>query len=885
MPLPLPNPFGLTEFKELAGPAADGAIGSITLDGPDAASDGLDDLELDLHLKQAELTKPKTVDFGGGWMLTFEPGDSGDQHYRIRFAAGALDPAVTRGDFGVFVGKQPADANAVLLGDADGTHFAIRSARLGLQFRPSGPLFDVVVRLDGIEFLLKPDFLSFISFGLDVPAQLKFRSDVRVTWSQGQGLTGQAQAGGPLGLSMEFATPVNVRVGGAGAGVELDQVVTHLDVTLDDGQLRFRVLFRYSASAEFGPLSALMDGAGAWIGRWSDGNGGLLPPQGIGLSLEAGPVAGGGFLKIISTNEFAGGLSLKILGIGAFAYGLYKTLPSGDVSVVVLIGIRLPLPGVQLGFGFAVSGFGGLVGINRRADTDLLRERLASGAAGDVLFNDDPMKNAPKLLGDMAQFFPDEQGVFLIGPTLQLNWAYILKLDLGLFIELPGPRKIFFAGSARLVLGSEEFALVYLRMDFVGGIDLTKSLVFFDAALVNSHVLGIFRITGGVALRIAYGDNGYFLFTVGGFHPSFNPGAMELPKVARVGVSVSLGPVWLKQEMYLAITSSTFQLGSKTEAGIEIGPISAHGWFGFDALIQFKPFYFVAQVDAGFDVEVSGVSLCSVHVSGQLSGPGPLVLHAQASVRLLFVRVSGNVTIELSSNPPEAVVTIPDLPDHLRRELSDPDNLRIEGEDTAVVFAPKDSALKLFFPVGQLVWEQKRAPLNLAIRKVEGVNLDGWHTLRVSSGLVDEGVERDWFGVGTYLQMADSDALNTSRFVEQQSGLRVGVDAMTLGSSVDAEIKLNLIKLPSRLKLEILSNVYVGAALAGLLGERGAGATLSPGDAKVEVHQETWNVQDVKAGVVNGSPLNEAQAFGFTQQFGGVSVPATQQALDLSGVL
>ena len=145
-----------------------------------------------------------------------------------------------------------------------------------------------------------------------------------------------------------------------------------MELSLDNGQLRFRVQFRYGAHAHIGPLSAVMDGAGVWIGRWSDGNGGLLPPQGIGLALDAGPVNGGGFLKVISANEFAGGLQLKILGIGAFAYGLYKTLPSGDVSVVALIGIRLPLPGIQLGFGFAISGFGGLVGINRRADTCLL---------------------------------------------------------------------------------------------------------------------------------------------------------------------------------------------------------------------------------------------------------------------------------------------------------------------------------------------------------------------------------------------------------------------------------------------------------------------------------------------------------------------------------
>lgn len=886
LPLPLPAPFGLEQLKVLALPAADGTLGAITLDGPDAF-DQLKGLGLDLHLKQVEQASASTVDLGLGWTLSFRAGDTGDRHYRVELDTDHLDTSVPRGDFGVFVGKQPADPDAVLIGDADGTHVAIRSVRLGVQFRPSGPVYDVVVELDQIELVLKPDFLRFVSFGLDVPTLLRFRSDVDVTYTQGQGLTGQSDDGAP-GLSMEFATPVNLKVGGAGAGVRLDQVVTQLDVSLDGGQLRFRVAFRYSANAQFGPLSALVDGAGVWIGRWSDGNGGLLPPQGIGLSLDAGPVDGGGFLKVISSNEFAGGLQLKILGVGAFAYGLYKTLPSGDASVVALIGIRLPLPGVQLGFGFAVSGFGGLVGINRRADTDRLRERLTSGAAGDVLFNDDPMKNAPKLLGDMQQFFPDEQGVFLIGPTLQVNWVYILKLDLGLFIELPGPRKIFFAGSARLVLGSEEFALVYLRMDFIGGIDLTKSLIFFDAALVNSHVLGIFRITGGVALRIAFGSNGYFLFTVGGFHPSFNPGAMELPRVARVGVSVSLGPVWLKQEMYLAITSNTFQLGSRTEAGIEIGPISAHGWFGFDALIQFKPFYFVAQVDAGFDVEVEDVSLCSVRVSGQLSGPGPLVLQARASVRLLFIKVSGHVTIELSSNPPEAVVAIPDLPGHLRAELKDPDNLRVEGEDSSVVFAPAASGVaKLVFPVGQLVWEQKRVPLNLAIQKVEGVNLAGWHTLVVASGLSDEGPEDDWFGVGTYLELGDSEALNTSRFVQQQSGLRIGALAMSEGAAEDATIQLNLVKLPSRLPLLISGGVYVGAALASVLGERHAGAVLTPGEALVTVSQETWSVLDAAGdvGPVDAGPLNDTQAFALAKRTGRVAVPAAVPAVDLTGVL
>lgn len=892
LPLPFTLPLDLDQFLDQAKPGAEGDLGSLTIDGPDTF-DKLDNLALEIRLKQAEQVKNKTIELANGWQLSFGSNDGGDHRYRIKFSANGLDVGTrSSGELAVFLTKQPTDATSLLIGEPNGTHLAIQTIRFGLRFRATGPLFDVVMRLERIEFALKPDFLKFLSFGLNLPALLRFDSNVEVSYVQGKGLSGQGSAGGLPALGMQFATSLNLKIGGSGTGINVDQVITRLEVRPDEDRLRFRALLRYGANAQFGPLNVNMEGAGVWFGRWTDGNGGLLPPQGIGLALNSGPISGGGFLKGISDNEFAGELQLRIMGIGAFAYGLYKTLPNGDPSFVALIGIRLPFPGMQIGFGFAVSGLGGLVGINRRADTDLLRERLASSTAGDVLFNDNPMQNAPKLLGDMQQFFPDEKGIFLLGPTLQVNWLYILKLDVGVFIELPGPRKFFIAGSARLVIGSEEFALVYLRMDFIGGIDLTKSLIFFDAALVNSHVLGIFRITGGVALRIVYGDNGYFLFTVGGFHPSFNPGAMELPRVARVGVSYALGPVWMKQEMYLAITSNTFQLGFRVEAGLEIGPISAHGWFSFDALIQFKPFYFVARIDAGFDVEVEGVSLCSVHVEGQLSGPGPLVLQARASVRLLFIKVSGNVTIELSSNPPEQVIAIPNLPEHLRGELHAPDNLRVEGEDRSVIFAPQSMGAKIFAPIGDLIWEQKRVPLNLAIEKVEGVDLDGWHTLAVTSGLLDAQPEEDWFGVGTYLKLGDSEALNNARFARQQSGLRIGVGAMSKGAEIVAEIKISLVKLPERFKfVDLLGNVllfpmtqYVNAGLASVLGERINGAKLASGPAQVVVRQEAWNTYDTDGKVQSAVALNSVQAFVQTKQSGGIALPATEKMLDLRGV-
>ena len=889
LPIDLDIPLTIEQFKAKATPpVAEGALGSITTEGPalDGQFDKLDDLAVKVHLLNAAGLQP--VGLGDGWQLSFTSSAGGDQTFQIHFSQDGIDPAfASSAQLELSLRKVPAAGNALLVGAADGTHFSIKTIGIGLLLGTRQPLFTVTAKFGNIEFVLKPDFLKFLSFGLNLPLQLKFQSDVELSYVQGKGLTGQGSEGGLPALGIEFATPVNLKIGGSGAGLSVDQVITRVEVKLQGSGLFFRALFRYGATAQFGPLKAVMDGAGVWLGRWVNGNGGLLPPQGIGVSLDAGPVSGGGFLKMIGDNEFAGAFQLKILGIGAFAYCVYKTLPTGDVSFVALIGIRLPMPGIQISFGFAISGFGGLVGINRKADTDLIRERMSSGAAGDVLFNDDPMRNAPKLLGDMRLFFPDQKSCFIIGPTIQINWLLIIRLDVGFFIELPGP-KIFIAGTAKLVIGSEEFALVYLKMDFVGGLDSTKSLIFFDAVLMNSHVLGIFRITGGVALRIAYGGNGYFLFSVGGFHPSFNPGSMEAPKVPRVGVSYSLGPVWLKKEMYLALTSNTFQLGSRIEAGLEIGPIAAHGWFAFDALIQFKPFHFIGQIDAGFDVEVSGVSLCSVHIAGRLSGPGPLVIQARASVKILFVRISGEVTLELSSNPPEVINPIPDIPDHLKtqKELSKPDNLRAEGEDKSVVFAPPGAGTKLFAPVGEIIWEQKRVPLGLDIEKVEGVELGSWHHIVAGTTLPGSVPEEDWFGVGTFMKLADAEALNNPRFSKQKSGLRIGTGAMTEGSSKTASLEINLIKLPERTPfLNLASAQYLTAGLVGMLSGRNGGAQMAPGEAQVAVEQEKWNAFDAKGKAQSATAMNAVQAFVQAKQTGGIALPAGEKQLNLAGII
>ncbi|MGH8863111.1 MAG: DUF6603 domain-containing protein, partial [Burkholderiales bacterium] len=639
---------------------------------------------------------------------------------------------------------------------------------------------------------------------------------------------------------------------------------------------------------EFGPVRVLADGMGAWFGHWDGEVAGLVPPTGLGISFEAGPVSGGGFLAALPGDQFAGGFEAKVLGIGVAAFALFGSA-DGAPAFVGILGIRLPLPGVQIGFGFAISGVGGLIGINRRADTDVLREQLASGASGQILFCDDPLKNGLTVIGQLPRMFPAARGVFLVGPTLQISWLSLLRLDVGVFIELPGPRQIFIAGSAKLIVGSEKLALIYFRMDFIGGIDFTKSLIYFDAVLINSHIMHVFTITGSIALRIAYGANGYFLFSVGGFHPSFNPGGLELPRMIRAGTSMSIEIAWFKLETYLALTSNTFQIGAGIEAGLELGPIGAHGWFRFDAMVQYSPFYFTASIDAGFDVEVFGVSLFGVQISGTLSGPGPLVVQAKASVKILFVRVSASVTLRLGSSSGDQVPAITNVLAPLQSELRKPANLRCDGDDASVVLQPSPvvaiAGVPVLGAVGTLIWEQKRAPFGLDLQRFEGAPLDRVHHIALTSEADGAAPEQDWFGVGTYLTLSASEALNNARFTQAQSGMRVSLSVMVDGVAEPCDVSLDLVKLPKRIKLPtgIFAVNYMTTALNSVHEERTGAATAKPGEPRVTTKQEAWNTHDASGAIVS-QKLSGTQAFAATRGGKGIAQPATTTAVNLQGV-
>lgn len=630
-----------------------------------------------------------------------------------------------------------------------------------------------------------------------------------------------------------------------------------------------------TAIITIGPVAATIErvGLAADLHSAADGNLGPLNlglgfklPDGLGLAVDAaGVVRGGGFLarEVGPPARYLGALALTLTDFAVGAYGVFEYTPGGQLSFVVVLGVRFT-PGVALGFGFTLNGIGGMLGVNRRADGDALRARLVSGAAATVLFVDDPLRDAPALLGDMEALFPPADGVTVVGPTAQIEWLGLARFDLGILIELPGPSKVLLLGVGRLTIGGQAGGrpLVELRLDLAGVIDFAQELVAFDAVLVNSRLLQLFRLTGTAAFRLSTGDQPYVLLTIGGFHPAFHPEPPLVPAPARVGLSYDSGGtvrVWLRLETYLAITSNTFQVGAALDAGIEVGSLQARGFFTFDALIQFTPFYFSVGFSAGFHIEWGPISLASVRVDGTLSGPGPLVIDGRFTIEILFFDISWHDTFTLGEASGERAPSVPSLLEVLQGEIGKPANLEALGggdREVAVTLggAPPASGTgaqeTVVLPQGQVIWRQKRAPFNVLVERFEGVPLPAPQAVVVATdaledlGMAGEAVQ-DWFSPGTFITLSTSEALNQVAFERLDAGVCLSFAALSTPSDFkEHTLAFDVYRLPS---LDLLHLAWLQAPLAPLallaasLRRRAlARADLRP--PSVQLRDELWTV-------------------------------------------
>ena len=841
------------------------------------------------------------LDLGSDWYLRLEPGLSagfghgadGDWHGAFRqfvldqsLAPGPGDPVE------LTLGREvPGGAPDILLGPPYDTRLVIRDLGLFLRVREDHPIVEVGAFVHGLSAVLTNRWWR--TFGItDTLFQegIRLDLDLDIAYVEGRGLLLNLASDLRItfGIEKKFGSDKTF------ADFILHSITLAVPVRATQDGIDVRAEVRFHISLRLGPVTMVADGMGGWFGYWADGGEkeyvGFLPPTGAGLKVDAGVVAGGGFLDFTGgpSERFGGVLYLRIGLFEVTAFGLHElTGQPGDAarerSLVLVLGIRF-IPGIQLGFGFEIAGFGGLLGIHRRIDTDALRERLTSGAAGNVLFNDDPIRNAPSILGDLRALFPPEKGHHVFGPTVRLAWLrlgkyQLVSLDVGIFFELPGPARVVLLGSARAqvppIPGSPK--LIDIRFDIVGFIDVPKQVVEFDATLISSHVLYVFHLTGDLAFRLKWGSQPHLLLSLGGFHPRFETKPAQFPELTRLALTLDSeyvpGGVFFRAEAYIAVTSNTLQFGAKVELGYKAGPLNLVGFLALDAIIQFDPFWFEVSISAGVRLRWNSTTLAGVRLEGIISGPGPFTITGKACFEILWFDICADATVTLGSAGEPPAPRIGSVPQALQPDLAEPANLQPVGaEDPQAAVQPRPTpagAPPVVSPLGRLRWTQKRVPFGVRLDRYEGRPLDHQQRVVITSpqgtGAVD-----DWFAPGSYCNLTEAESLNRPAYERLAGGIDIGFAGQRSSAAVRHEVTVIELRLPRR-QLFLVSALALPGIIAAAVADRDGPARAKTTAPKVGVTDPVAVVRGTDGSVL-GAPSGVTAAFQEAKAVGGIAV-------------
>ena len=607
-----------------------------------------------------------------------------------------------------------------------------------------------------------------------------------------------------------------------------------------------------------GPFTVTIAGVGAAAQlRFSRGNLGpadfsigVLPPNGLGLVIDAAAVTGGGFIGYDPVaGRYSGQFEVDLGDIGVTASGVLDTrLPGGSPRYALLVRLSATFPEIEVGFGFALTAVGGLLALNRRLDVDALRAKLASG----------------NVFTDLDSAFPVAAGITVVGPTAQLVWIGLVTFDLGIFLELPGPRRVVLVGTASATVDNPSGGTPYLRirLNVLGELDLQKKTVVFDAALVDSTLLEVLQLTGGAAFRMSYGADPYVVLTIGGFYPGFSPTPLVFPaSLTRIAMTrgTPSDPLYLRFEGYFAATTNTIQFGASVEVIINLGSFNIQGALGIDTLIQRSPFHFECQIQASVNVRWKGHNLGGLTLKGELSGPGPVIFHGTVSFDILWVTISFSHTFTLGSPAEALLAAVDDVLGLLVDELTRPDNLRVVGgNDPAVVLAaPPTSGAPVLSPVGQLAWAQRTAPLELLLDKVGGAPVSRPQTISAAGNQVT-GPDTDWFAPGAFVNLADADALARPAFERLSGGVRVGLPGTDDGPTRTITVTVKQLRVPAPPVVLGNTGIFPGWFVLASAARVGAVST-APVTPTLTLIGETWQVRGAGGAVLHDT-LTQTQA-------------------------
>lgn len=611
---------------------------------------------------------------------------------------------------------------------------------------------------------------------------------------------------------------------------------------------------------------------------------GLDLPETLGLSVNLPAVTGGGLIMIDhEIGRYAGAVSIQIISVGISAITVIDTqLPGQDDGWAFFAVLTLEFPAIPLGFGFTLSGVGGLVAINRGIDTFAIAAGLKSGVVDSLLFPDDPVNDAAELIGMIDEYFPILPGNTVFGPIVELGWGApktLITAQLGVVISLP-EGKIALLGSIAALLPDPDAPLLSLRLDLIGEIDIPAGTLFMMASLYDSRLLATIELSGDMGLFLATKGQPYFLMSVGGYHPGFEPPALvpaPLHDLRRMTASVAIASnVSLTLTCYFAVTSNTVQFGSAVALEMSKKILGktyyARGELGFDVLIRFEPFAIIAEIRASVGVYSGDKELLGVLLFARIEGPEPWYCTGRAEFKFFGIKVKFNVEVGGQAGPGSK----PRVPLHqdVIDALSSPsawEEVAVEsGIPAALVFvdlAPVAESGRIWVrPDRQVRVTQGVAPLNRLIEVVgQGLPEAGDEMLEITSaslsGLdLSYKEEQDWFAPAQYEQMGQAEKLSRASFEEMCAGVSFGgsqlettahPDTLCTEGSMDYEESWCEKAEPRILSHSVVTDALVGGGAAA----QALNAAVAPAAPQFQVQPVAFSVVAEVNGIADASVL------------------------------
>ncbi len=698
-------------------------------------------------------------------------------------------PSVT---FGVAVNFAPDDP-LIIFGAAGGVRLQMQGFRAGIA--ATGRIDDIEVTLT---FELK-DLAVVLAAGegdgflrtLLGEGETKVGIPLAIDWSSKHGLGFRGS------INFEVALHPHLKLG----PVEIPDLKLSLAVPADPDP-KIRVEAGLTLNGDLGPLKVAVEEMGIGLyARFTKGNLGPMdlsvgfkPPKGVGLSIDAGAVRGGGYLFFdFEKEEYAGIVQLSILDtISITAIALITTkMPDGSkgFSLLVIISVEF-MPGIQLGMGFSLVGLGGLLGLNRTMVLEALLIGVRTGTINSIMFpTGDIIANAPRIISDLRTIFPPYVGKFLIGPMAKIGWGTptLVSVSLGVIIEIPG--NIAIIGVLRLALPTPDDAILILQVVFAGAIEFDKQRLFFFAVIFESRILFI-TLEGEMGLLLKWGGDAVFVFTVGGFHPRFSPPALPFPSPARLSLCIlNEENAMVRVETYFAVTSNTVQIGANAELRFGFDSFGISGHFGFDALFQFSPFHFVIEVNISLSLKVAGMSLLSVRVELSLEGPTPWHARGTGHISFFFFSISADFDVTWGESggatlPPIALVPL------LKAEFEKRENWTAAlpaANNLLVSLRALDEEVDglVLHPLGTLRVTQRLVPLGIPVDKLGTQKSSDARRFELVAGagaLERKADVRERFAIAQFQDMDDAAKLSRPSFEAVNGGLDLGVTGAPLAT-------------------------------------------------------------------------------------------------------